>query len=216
MSSSLPYRLSEPLPTAALARTRGLLRSHGRPELSAPRAQPDMVTTADQLAHAIAHLPRAQHMVSRNPAVKAALLAALDGQGIAYRVVADDYRLLLDVRLRPEPAALRPLPDGAHLSLGATAPFGDEDTEDEDTEDEDDSTEAELDAMVAVLGPLTMGVAWESPPRGLPGAKPCGVRLCRNGEWTSRRLQRLPLPRHPQCEPRPRGPVAAGQRAAPR
>ncbi|MFC3576783.1 hypothetical protein ACFOZ0_26570 [Streptomyces yaanensis] len=189
MSNSELFRLLEPLPDAetALARARALLHSHGHPEHSDPWVKQVMVTTAEQLDHVVTALPRAHLIVGGDdPSVRAVLKADLDKQGIGYRVVEDGHRLLLEVDMRPELCRLWPFPHDVRLSLGLVPPFGHE-----DMEDEDDSTEAEVDAMVAVLGPLVLDVQWESSLRGFPDAKLCGVQLCLNAEWTTYAEPRL-------------------------
>lgn len=184
MSASFLYRLMEPLPDAetAVARARALLRSHGAPGYGKPWVDHVMVTTAEQLAHVVATFPRTHLIVGwgRDSSVRAALLAGLDGRDIGYRIVEDGYRLLLEVELRSELLELWPLPDDVWLSLGLVPPLGHDNAEEEDC-----STEAEVDAMVAVLGPLMVEVQWQLPLQGLPDGKLCGVQLCLNSEWTS-------------------------------
>ncbi|MFF3561413.1 hypothetical protein ACFYXS_15370 [Streptomyces sp. NPDC002574] len=191
MSASFLYRLMEPLPDAetAVARARALLRSHGAPGYGKPWVDHVMVTTAGQLAHVVATFPRAHLIVGwvRDPSAEAALLAELDGRHIGYRIVEDGYRLLLELELRPELMELWPFPDDVWLSLGWVPPFGHENVEDEDC-----STEAEVDAMAAVLGPLMVEVQWEYPLRGLPDGNLCGVQLCLNSEWTSQHAEYKP------------------------
>jgi hypothetical protein len=179
MGSSTLYPLLETFPDApsALSRAREVLHTLGDGGgYPWPRLSP--VTTAVQLDHAIARFPRARISGGKDSPHTADLLATFTRLGIPFRVEEPSYRLLVDLELRPELADLWPLPGDMVLSLGATEPFGNE-----DSTDEDDATESELDAMVAVLGPLTLNVRWDCAFRGLPVRKYSGVQLCLNSEW---------------------------------
>ncbi|WP_269857208.1 hypothetical protein [Streptomyces sp. RPT161] len=78
----------------------------------------------------------------------------------------------IDAELRAGLVDLWPLLASRRIMLGVTGVFRFE-----------ECTEADVDAMVADLGPLTLDVQWECPLRGLPHGKLCGVQLCLNGAW---------------------------------
>ncbi|WP_377272702.1 hypothetical protein [Peterkaempfera sp. SMS 1(5)a] len=145
------------------------------------------MATTGRLAHAIEHFPYVRVAAARDPVAEAALLAGLDRRGVARRVVEDGYRLLLEVDLHPGLERAVAAARGMYVSLGGTAPLGDEDTEEDDC-----TTETTLDAMVSGLGPPTLDVQWEGPLQGLPDARMCGVQLCLNSEWTSRHAEPCP------------------------
>ncbi|HEY8986965.1 MAG TPA: hypothetical protein VIU15_46270 [Streptomyces sp.] len=81
--------------------------------------------------------------------------------------------------LRPDLIDLWPLPERLTLTLDWTLTFGDP-----YGEFDPDCTEEELDAMVSVLGPLSLNVDWDCGWRGLSDSKDCGVQLCLNSVWT--------------------------------
>ncbi|MHA6757765.1 hypothetical protein [Streptacidiphilus sp. PAMC 29251] len=87
--------------------------------------------------------------------------------------------LWVETELQPQLAALWPLPEGVQFQLQEgrtpdTFPFSAAHT----------WIEPEIDIAVAAAGPLTVDIAWDSPLRGLPAPKLCGVQLCLNGVWT--------------------------------
>ncbi|MFJ9895372.1 hypothetical protein ACIQPR_18870 [Streptomyces sp. NPDC091280] len=50
---------------------------------------------------------------------------------------------------------------------------------------EETCREADIDALVADVGPLSFDVGSDAALRGLPSSKLCGVQLCLNSVWTS-------------------------------
>ncbi|WP_328806123.1 hypothetical protein [Streptacidiphilus fuscans] len=178
MGNSALYRVVEPFPDAAtaVARAREILGflSEG---YSDPWVQPKPIVTREQFEHAVAGFPTAQIMGIDDRDVPP-FLDELARRGAVFEREEPSYRFKIDLRLAPELLDLWPLPSGLLMSLGMTSPFGGP-----DSTDEDDSTEAELDEMVAVLGPLALNVSWSCKWRGLPRAKMCGLQLCLNGVW---------------------------------
>lgn len=174
MSHSRLYQLLEPMPDAAsaLARGRDLLRTHGSREPDDPCADLKPVTTAEQLAHSLAYFTKARLLGYPAPEDAAALRAGLVRLDIPHQEEDGDEGLLIDVELRPQVLELWPLPSPLTLLLWPADPFWFE-----------ESTEAELDAKVAALGPLAMDISWDCPLRGLPDPKLCGVQVCLNSAW---------------------------------
>lgn len=179
MSSSTLYRVLEPISNAAtgVARARDILDSLARGSGGAPWAQLEPIGTREQFEYAIAMFPRAHVYDEKEAPTLDAFMAELVSRNVAFER-APDYRHRIDLRLGPELGDLWPLPEGIVMTLGAFEPFWRP-----GKTDEDNSTEAELDAMVEVLGPLQLNVSWDCAWRGLPVHKMCGLQLCLNGVW---------------------------------
>lgn len=185
---SILYRVRKSFPDApsALSQARAIMQDLAEWK-TIPWPQLELVTTAEQYMHALRTFGAARAVWDR----------ALPGfetfvHELQRRDVPVDWEELSgwfigDMPLRPELADLWPLPEGLTLTLAATAPFGDP-----DSEPEDDCTEEELDRMVSALGPLNMNVSWNCGWRGLPGFKGCGVRLCLNSVWTEQHAEPVP------------------------
>ncbi|MFJ9713395.1 hypothetical protein [Streptomyces sp. NPDC101234] len=179
MGSSTLYRVLEPIPDAAtgVARAREILGalSDGA---SDPWVQLEPIETLRQFEHAVSGFPAARVYGNDDLPAVPGFLDELARRGAVFDREDPSYRFMINLRLGSELLDMWPLPDGLHTDLRMTSPFGGPDSTDEDT-----STEAELDEMVAVLGPLSMGVSWDCVWRGLPRAKMCGLQLCLNGVW---------------------------------
>jgi hypothetical protein len=188
MGSSLLYRVLEPIPDAAtgVARAREILGAMSAWSTD-PWVQPEPIITREQFAHAVAGFPAAQVYGSDDLPAVPLFLDELARRGAVFDREDPSRRFMINLRLGPELLDLWPLPDRLSTSLGMTSPFGGP-----DSTDEDDSTEAELDEMVAVLGPLSMGVSWDCEWRGLPRAKMCGLQLCLNGVWGRQCMTQAP------------------------
>ncbi|MFG1807452.1 hypothetical protein [Streptomyces sp. NPDC049040] len=188
MGSSTLHRVLEPIPDAAtgVARAREILGA--LPEWStAPWVRPRPIATREQFEHAVAGFPAAQVYGSRDLPAVPLFLDELARRGAVFDREDPSYRFMIDLRLGPGLLDLWPLPDGLRMSLGMTSPFGGP-----DSTDEDDSTDAEVDEMVAALGPLSLEVRWDCKWRGLPHAKMCGLQLCLNGVWGEQCIPEAP------------------------
>ncbi|AOR37147.1 hypothetical protein BFF78_17695 [Streptomyces fodineus] len=152
-----------------------------------PWPQLEMVTTAEQYAHAVRTFGSALVAWDRDLPGFGPVRDGLRRRGVAFDWKELSYVSIADMQLRPDLADLWPLPEGLSLSLAKTPPFGGP-----DSEPEDDCTEEELDRMVSVLGPLTMNVSWGCSWRGVPDFKNCGVRLCLNSVWTEQHPEPAP------------------------
>jgi hypothetical protein len=185
---SVLHRIREPFPDAssALSRARAIMR-----ELAAwhstPWPQLELLTTAEQYAHAVHTFGSARAVWDRDLPGFEALLDELRLRGVpfAWEDLGDWF--VGNMPLRPDLADLWPLPDGLTLALATTPPFGGP-----DSEPEDNCTEEQLDRMVAALGPLTMNVSWRCGWRGLPEFKDCGVQLCLNSVWAEHYAEPAP------------------------
>ncbi|MGW3361182.1 hypothetical protein ACWDFL_38410 [Streptomyces bungoensis] len=147
----------------------------------------DLVTTAEQYAHAVRTFSSALAAWDRDVAGFGPVRDELRRRGVAFDWKESSYVFIADMQLRPGLTDLWPLPEGLSLSLARTSPFGGP-----DSEPEDDCTEEELDRMVSVLGPLTMDVSWDCGWRGLTDFKGCGVQLCLNSVWVEQHAKSAP------------------------
>lgn len=183
MSHSRLYRLLEPVPDAAsaLARGREVLRTYGYREPDDPCADLQPVTTAEQLRHALGYFTKARIMGDPVPEDAEALRADLVRLDIPFLEPEPDGHFLIDVELRPQLLELWPLLSPLRLHLGLDDPFW-----------YDESTEEQVDAKVAALGPLAMDISWECPLEGLPDPKLCGVQVCLNSVWVEQSSEPRP------------------------
>ncbi|MCX4580386.1 hypothetical protein OHB41_45995 [Streptomyces sp. NBC_01571] len=185
---SILYRVREPFPDApiALSRARAIMR-----ELSdwqtIPWPQLELVTTAEQYAHAVRTFGAALAAWDQDLSGFGPVRDELQRRGVAFDREERSCLFLADMQLRPDLADLWPLPEGLSLSLARTPPFGGP-----ESEPEDDCTEEELDLMVSALGPLTMNVSWNCGWRGLADSKGCGVQLCLNSVWAEQYAEPTP------------------------
>jgi hypothetical protein len=177
---SLLYEVLEPLPDAetALRRARELLRDFAdwAVEPEAPQIGP--VVTAEQFAHAREFFRQGRFMTDRR--FPETGLEDFWTRLKALGVPRGASPFEVAVELTPDLGGLWPLPSEVWLQLWFQnqPPF--------DLADPDDTcTEAEVDAMVAAVGPLSLDVSWDASLHGLPSSKLCGVQLCLNGVWTS-------------------------------
>lgn len=152
-----------------------------------PWPQLDLVTSADQYAHAVRTFSTALAAWDRDLPGFEPLREELRRRGVAFDWEERGSLFITDMRLRPDLDDLWPLPEGLSLSLDGTSPFGGP-----DSEPEDDCTEEELDRMVSVLGPLTLNVSWNCGWRGLSDFKGCGVKLCLNSVRAEQYAEQAP------------------------
>jgi hypothetical protein len=177
---SLLYEVLEPLPDAhsALERARGLLREFGECVDAPEMPELGTVVTVEQFNHARVYFARGEWRTQTGFRFPEEGLgdfwAGLQRLGVPRGD--DAYRVEVD--LTSGLATLWPLPAGIQLELERddTLPFGPPSV--------DNCTEAEVDAMVAAVGPLAFEVQWYASLRGLPASKLCGVQLCINSVWT--------------------------------
>ncbi|MHC5906416.1 hypothetical protein ACVNF4_21300 [Streptomyces sp. S6] len=183
------YQVLEPFPDArsALLRAREIMRESAD-RVSAPWPQLESISTAEQYAHTVRSFGTARIGADRDPvAVFPFLDELVRRDAITFDAVQPRSVILGELRLGPELGDLWPLPEGVTVSLNQIPPFGTR-----DTEPEDDCTEAELDGMVDVLGPLSLDVDWRCGWRGLPVFKNCGVRICLNSVRVSQHTEVAP------------------------
>ncbi|MEU6403855.1 hypothetical protein [Streptomyces sp. NPDC046985] len=185
---SILYRVREPFPDAAsaLSRGRAIMREladwDGVPW---PRLEP--VTTLEQYLYALRTFSVGRFAGDLAPPSTGPLLSELTRRGVAFDRLESSNVFTADTQLRPDLADLWPLPEGTALLLHLTSPFGGP-----DSEPEDDCTAEELERMVSVLGPLTMGVSWDCAWRDLPDSKGCGIQLCFNSVWCGQHTEPAP------------------------
>ncbi|RAG81319.1 hypothetical protein DN069_33555 [Streptacidiphilus pinicola] len=179
---SLLYEVLEPLPDAesALRRARGLLSEFaawtGEPE--APELGP--VVTAEQFGHARQFFGRGEFRTRTGHRFPETGLEDFWSQLARLGVPRGDDPFGVEMELAPELESLWPLPPEVWLEVGwrwkdRPPPF---------KFDTENCSEADVDVVVAAIGPLALDVQWHAALRGLPASKLCGVQLCLNSVWT--------------------------------
>lgn len=178
---SMLYEVLEPLPDAesALRRARELLDEFAEwvDDPEAPEA--GSIVTAEQYAHASGRFREGWIQTHAGRRFPETGLEDFWTRLHALGVPRGEDPFQVPVELTPELAALWPLP--AELCLqplpDVWPPLV--------LSDLDTCREADVDALVADVGPLSFDVHWHAALRGLPAGKLCGVQLCLNSVWTS-------------------------------
>ncbi|MEU9170273.1 hypothetical protein AB0D34_21115 [Streptomyces sp. NPDC048420] len=181
MGMSMLYEVLEPLPDAesALRRARELLSEFAEwvDDPGLPVTGP--VITAEQYAHASRFFREGWFMTHDGHRFPETGLEDFWTRLHALGGPRGESPYEVQVELTPELAALWPLP--AEICLqplrDAWPPLVVSDLE--------TCREADIDALVADVGPLSFDVHWDAALRGLPSSKLCGVQLCLNSVWTS-------------------------------
>jgi len=179
--SSTLLRVLEPFPDAssALARAREIMRELAD-WASGPTPRMEPVATAEQYAYALSGFETGRIYGNRAaPGVGPCLDDVRSRTVVTFENDKPDSWFAGYVRLRPELGDLWPLPERLALTLDSTPPFGDPHSEPGPA-----CTDEELDEMVSLLGPLSLGASWDCGWRGLSDSKDCGVQLCLNSVWT--------------------------------
>lgn len=178
---SLLYEVLEPLPDAesALRRARELLEEFA--DWVDDPEPPDIgpVITAEQYAHAARFFREGYFRTHNGLRFPETGLEDFWTRLHALGVPRGESPYEVQVELTPELAGLWPLPAGIRLY-----PWGDA-WPPLVLSDLDTCREADIDALVADVGPLSFDVHWYAALRGLPSSKLCGVQLCLNSVWTS-------------------------------
>lgn len=179
---SLLYEVLGPLPDArsALRRARELLRDFSEWADEPYPPEIGQVVTAEQYAHALRFFREARLTPCTGSRFPETGLEDFWRRLHALGVPRGENPYEVPVEVTPELAALWPLPAGICLE-----PW--RDTWPPITLDPSGEycQEADIDALVADVGPLSFDVQWYAALRGLPSSKLCGVQLCLNSVWTS-------------------------------
>ncbi|WP_129311452.1 hypothetical protein [Streptomyces sp. L2] len=179
MGASMLYQVLEPLPDrrTALRFARHLLARFGAGAPDLPSLAFEDIATREQFHHARRYFTCGAFSCSTRDLQDSRvqeLWRTLGRLGLQDR--SDGW---VETELEPGLGSLWPLPEGVSFQLlrgrrPATFPV----------RDPDECTETEIDDTVAACGPLSIGIGWLSPLRGLPSATLCGVQLCLNSRWT--------------------------------
>ncbi|MFG2133536.1 hypothetical protein ACGFNV_38050 [Streptomyces sp. NPDC048751] len=178
---SLLYEVLEPLPDAesALRRARELLEEFADWVDDPEPPEIGSVITAEQYAHAIRFFREGYFQTHDGFRFPETGLEDFWTRLHALGVPRGESPYEVQVELTPELAGLWPLP--AEICLQplreAWPPLV--------LSDLDTCREADIDALVADVGPLSFDVNWYAALHGLPSSKLCGVQLCLNSVWTS-------------------------------
>lgn len=186
---SFLYEVLEPLPDAesALRRARELLR-----DLADWVDDPDIpdigqVVTAEQYVHALKFFRTGRFMTSAGWRFPDTGLEDFWARLDALGVPRGESPYEVEVELIPEFEGLWPLPPDICLQ-----PWRAEWPPLHLSRLEENCSEADIDALVADVGPLSFDVGWYAGLRGLPYSKLCGVQLCVNSVWTSQSADSAP------------------------
>ncbi|MGW5248563.1 hypothetical protein ACWEQN_32890 [Streptomyces sp. NPDC004129] len=182
MGMSLLYEVLEPLPDAesALRRARELLRDFADWADDPDIPEIGQVVTAEQYAHALTFFRQGRFMTRAGRRFPETGLEDFWRRLHALGVPRGDSPYEVQVELIPEFEGLWPLPPEICLE-----PWRDAWPPLVLSRLEENCREADIDALVADVGPLSFDVGWHAALRGLPSSKLCGVQLCLNSVWTS-------------------------------
>jgi hypothetical protein len=189
MGMSLLYEVLEPLPDAqsALGRARELLKEFAEWVDDPNIPWTGQVVTAEQYVHAVTRFREGRFMTHAGTRLPETGLEDFWARLRALGVPRGDCPYEVKAELTPELEQLWPLPADICLQ-----PWRDAWPSYVLGRLEETCGEADIDALVADVGPLSFDVGWDAGLRGLPSSKLCGVQLCLNSVWTSQSSEPAP------------------------